>query len=442
MKILRLFPLFIALAGLSGCDETPCFDGGSVAAPMRPGMILVGEETSLRLSPTFMSGCGPEETATPTSLTVEVSDPDNQPVEHHSSLGSTFPSLSTIRFTARKPGRHHVFAAFDPVGGIQQFDLHAATDYSREGPALTLPRWCIALARTQKGAFVCDQDVLRDGTSVQSFPASRLAVVGDVVWVVSASRIQRYVDTGSALTLTATLQTAVGEPEALQASENEVVVLYFSVLQRFTFTGTALATTGTAAWTRPTTSISTTGPVALAVRTGDRLGIVTRTTLSSTATPGYQVCPHGLEAGRFVRTAQPCSSFSGTVVGYEPDALWVADPLSFLETEFTSLRYLQWTAAGLVEQASLPLDFNLKLRTHPFQWRQTAVPTLTSTTAAINPRPITAVAVYSAGRRSILMDHLGLGTPETMASLGLIWAPPPSSQPTGSTVVRVRPSAP
>jgi hypothetical protein len=405
-------------------------------------MILVGEETSLRLSPNFMSGCTPEETATPTSLSVEVSDPDNLPVEHHSSLGSPSPSLSTIRFTARKPGRHHVFAAFDPVGGVQQFDLHAAMDHSRDAPSLVLPRSCVALERTQKGAFVCDQDVLRDGTSVQRFTASRLAVVGDVVWVVSTSRVQRYVDSGSTLTLTATLETVGGTPEALHASENEVVVIFASVLQRFTFSGTALATTGTAAWAPPTAPISTSGPVVLAVRTGDRLGIVTRTTLSSTATPGYQVCPHGLEAGRFVRTTEPCSSFSGTVVGYEPDALWVGDGLPFSETEFTSLRYVQWTAAGLVEQASLPLDFNLKLRTQPFQWRQTAVPTLTSTTAALNPLPITAVAVYSADRRAVLMEHLGLGAPETTASPRLMWAPPPAGQPNGSTIVRVRPSAP
>lgn len=441
MKILRLFPLLMALAGLSGCPEEPCFGGGvSVPPPVQPGIILVGEETTLRLAPNFVGGCDPEDTPTPSSLTVEVSDPDNQPVEHIASLGSPASGVSTLRFTARKPGRHHIFAAFDPVGGVQQFDVHAAMDYSRAEPALTLPRPCIRLERTGQGAFVCDQDVLRDGAPVQSFTDSRLAVVGDVVWAVSPSRIQRYVDSGSALTLTATLENGRGPPEVLQASEDELVVISSSVVQRFTFSGTALAITGTALWTPTSIPISFSGPMVLAVRTGDRLGIVTRTGLGSTT--GYQVCPHGLEAGRFVRTTEACSSFSGVVVGYEPDALWVGDPQSFSETDFTSLRYVQWTATGLVEQALLPLSFNLKLGVHPFNSRQTVAPTLTSTTAAINPLPITTVAVYSADRRSILMEHLGLGTPETLASQRLIWAPPFASQPNGSTVVRVRPSAP
>jgi len=441
MKTLRLFPLCLALAGLSGCPETPCF-GDQVTPPIQPGMILVGEETSLRLAPIFVSGCTPEETPTPTSLTVEVSDPDNQPVEHHSSLGSPSTSMSTLRFTARKPGRHHVFAAFDPVGGVQQFDLHAAMDSSQEAPALRLPRSCTALERTQRGAFVCDQEVLRDGSTVQRFTDGRLAVVGDVVWVVSPLSVRRYVDSGSTLTLTATVENRQGTAEALHASENELVVLYSSVVQRFSFSGTELATTAAAPWTASPAPISLTGPNVLAVRAGDRLGIVTRATSSATNTPGYQVCPHRLEAGRFVRTTEACSSLSGTVVGYEPDALWVGDPRPFSETDFLNLRYVQWTAEGLVEQASLPLGLNLALRTRPFLSRQTAVPTIISTSAATNPLPITAVALYSADRRAILLEHLGLGTPETTANPRLIWAPPPDSQPNTGTVLRVRQPAP
>src|SRR5687768_7531208 len=87
MKIHRLFPLLVALVGLSGCPETPCFGGGVSVGQQQPGMILVGEEASLRIAPNVPFSCeGNEEVPIPTSFTVEVYDADNQPVEHNSSL--------------------------------------------------------------------------------------------------------------------------------------------------------------------------------------------------------------------------------------------------------------------------------------------------------------------------------------------------------------------
>jgi hypothetical protein len=442
MKIHRLFPLLVALVGLSGCpNEEPCFGSGVVSGQIQPGMILVGEETTLRIAPNIVSGCGPEEAPTPTSLTVEVYDPDNLPVEHDSRLGTPTTASNTIRFTARKPGRHHVFVAFDPVGGIHQFDIYAAMDHSKETTALTVQQQCTALERTQKGALVCDQDVIRNGTHVQRFANSLLAVAGDAVWVVNTSGIQRYVDTGSAFTLAQSLGDIHGTPLFLHATENELVVLYPSIVKLITVSGTGLFSTGTALWTPSTTPISTPGPQALAVRAGERLGIVTRASAGTTQTPSYQVCPHRLENGRFVRTTEPCSSFRGVLVGYEPNALWVGDPQTFTETDFTSLRYLQWTGTGLMEQASLPLGFNLKLRTRPFYSRQTAVPTIAAPASAVSPRALTTVAVYSADRRTVLLEYLGADLFEPSASQRLLWASQPAGTPSGVTV-RVRPSAP
>jgi hypothetical protein len=442
MKLHRLLPLLVALGGLSGCPEEDCFDGTVGGDLVQPGMILVGEETLLRPVPSIGGGCGTGEVATPTGLAVEVYDPDNQPVEHQSSLGNPSTLRATIRFTARKPGRHHVFIAFEPVGGIQQLDLYAAIDSTSAAPPLTLRQPCTALERTQQGAFVCGQDVVRDGTLVQRFPDSLLAVVGDVVWVVSRARVQRYVDTGSTLTLTATLENGVGPPQALHASENELVVLYSQRVQRFTVSGTGLSTAGPELWTPPTLPIASSGPQGLALRTGDHLAIVTRTLVGVSNGFTYQLCPYGLEAGRFVRTPEDCSSFTGVLVGYEKDSLWVGDPQPISDQDFTSLRYLQWTATGLVEQASLPLSFNLKVRTRPFLSRQTAVPTIATTTFTANPLPRTAVPLYSADRRAILMEYLGVDVFESTASRQLMWAPEPTGPSNGGIFIRVRPSAP
>lgn len=442
MKPLRLLPLLVALAGLSGCDgdDELCFPNGVGSPAPPPGMILVGEETTLRLSPILVGGCRTEQPA-PESFSVEVNDPDNQPVEHQSALGRPATGSSSIRFTPSKPGRHHVFAAFDPVGGIQQFDLYAAMDRSRDAQTLRLQQGCTTLELTQKGALVCDMDVLRDGAYVQRFANSTLAVAGDVVWVVNTSRIQRYVDTGTALTLTANLEFAQALPEAVHPGENELAMLSPSYVQRFVFNGTALSFMGSTAWSASSAPIVSGGPKALMVRTGDRLGVITRLGTSPPNTPVYQVCPYRLEAGLFTR-AESCTTLNGVVVGYERGALWVGDPQPFTETDFTGLRYVQWTATGLAEQASLPLGFNLKLRTKPFQRRQTAVPAVSAELSALNSQQRGAVPVYSADRRAILLEYLGPELLEPHASVKLIWGAGFGSGPAGSTLIRVRPSAP
>jgi hypothetical protein len=443
MKIHRLFPLFLALAGLTGCPDEPCFGGGVSVSQQQPGVILVGGETILRVAPNLSFGCeSGEEVPTPASFTVEVYDADNQPVENHASLARPSTGLSTISFTPSKPGRHHIFAAFDPVGGIQQFDLFAAMNHENEAQALTVRQSCTSLARTTKGALVCDQDVIRDGAYVQRFTNSMLAVAGDVVWVVNNARVQRYVDSGTALTLSQSLENGMGTPEFLHATENELVVLYSSIIQRFTVSGTGLFTTGTAVWTPSNIPLSSAaGSRVMAVRTGDRLGIVTRITAGTTITSGYQVCPYRLEGGRFVRSPEPCTSFSGTLVGYEPDALWVGDPQRFSEVDFTALRYAQWTATGLAEQASLPLGFNFKVRLNPLYGRQSAVPIITSSSSSVSLNTLTTLAVYSAERRAILMEYLGPQLYEGSASRQLYWASQSSGPVTSGLPVLVRPSA-
>src|SRR5688572_21634642 len=115
MKTCRFLFLLGALLGLSGCPETPCSSGGSTSAPrgLQPGVILVGEETRLRVSPLLGDACGAENPESPSSLTVEVSGPDNLLVPSQATLGNPPRASATLAFTPDKPGRYHVFAAFD-----------------------------------------------------------------------------------------------------------------------------------------------------------------------------------------------------------------------------------------------------------------------------------------------------------------------------------------
>jgi hypothetical protein len=178
------------------------------------------------------------------------------------------------------------------------------------------------------------------------------------------------------------------------------------------------------------------------VRAGDHLGLVTRAASSpSTTAPRHEVCPYRLDNGRFVRASVACSSFNGIVVGHEAHALWVGEPQSFTEQNFTGLSYLEWTPTGLVTQASLPLGLNLKISPHPFAGRQTVIPTITASATVVNSLPRSAVATYSPERRAILLEHLDAMV-EPLATRQLIWNSQTLGLPSSTTRVRVRPSTP
>jgi hypothetical protein len=131
------------------------------------------------------------------------------------------------------------------------------------------------------------------------------------------------------------------------------------------------------------------------------------------------------------------SQFS--VVGYEQNALWLGDPQPFSEQNLTGLRYAEWTGTRMVEQASLPLSFTLKMSIHPLSTRLSVVPNISSPTSALNSLPRSAVAVYSAERRAILLEYLDPELIDPRASSRLAWSSTSSSS---STRVRLRPAAP
>jgi hypothetical protein len=445
MKTCRYLFLLGALLVLSGCPETQCDVGGiAQGSSPHPAMILVGEPVSLRLSPTLVSNCGREFQESPSSLTLEVYGPDNLPVASQATLGKPSTSSATLKFTADKPGRYHVFAAFDPIGGIHQFDLYAARDRSAEAPVFTLPKLCSSLERTQRGGWVCDQEFLREGSVEQRFISSRVAVAGDVVWVVGSSQVQRYVDTGTALELTASMPSSLSSAEFLLASEAELLAMRGLTLQRVTYEGTAaLREPGTVQLPSTSGLIGTTGLRVLLVRSGDWLGVVTSAPRSGGGPPPpnsftQQICAYRIEPNRILRTTDPCQLFTGNVVGYEPDVIWVG-ALMFGE-HFADLRRLEWSAEGIAEQASLPLGTNFKMSVQPVSPRNQVVPVVASQISALNLRPRSTVPVYSPERRTLFLELLDTELTAPTASGSLMWTNPTSGASTSR--VRVRPAAP
>lgn len=444
LKTCRFLLLLGALWGLTGCPDTQCFDGGVAVFPgAQPGVIVVGEPVRLEVAPSLVSACGQRFDTNPESLTVEVYGPDNQLVTSQATLGNPTSALAIVKFTPDKPGRYHIFAAFDPVGGIQQMDLYAARNRSAEAPLFSMPSPCNSLERTQRGGWLCDLQFLRDGKLVKGFTGGRMAVAGDVVWVVSGAQVQRYVDTGTELLLTASLTSSVSLAEFLLATENELLVLRASTLERIVYDGAQ--TLSLLSWRpMPLTSgeIGTTGLKGLLVRSGDRLGVVTNAPNSGTGQLNSfttQICSYRLEGDLIMGTTDPCQTFTGNVVGYEPGVLWVGTPLSFGE-QFSDLRRLEWTATGIAEQASLPLGQNFHLSSQPFTQRNWVVPVVMSPISTVGIASRVTVAVYSPERRSILLEMLDTELTNPSASGSLLWTGPASTP--LKPRVRVRPTTP
>jgi hypothetical protein len=435
--IRRILPLLVGLLGLTGCPDEPCFPLPPSVPTTQPGVIMAGEPVRLTVSPQSLPSCtGRASEDSPSSFSAEIYGPDNQPVPHQASLDAPNRTTGVVRFTPEQVGRYHVFTAFEPVGGIQQFSLHAAIDRSAEAALHPLSQSCASLERTRRGAWVCDTDVLRDDALVRRFSGGRLAVAGDVVWVLSNGAIQRFVDTGTDLTLTASTPQR-GSPEFLLAFEDELLLLSTSALERVGFDGAALAYTGSAPWVPGTSPFSPPGPVGLLLRAGDRVGVVTRR-IASTQGLVNELCTYRLEDGRILGTHEACRTFTPAVLGYEPDILWTGEATPFTNI-IHDVRRMEWTGTELVEQASFPLGPDLELAPRSFPHRQTVVPVILAHRASSSSRPRPVVPVYSPERRAFILEHLDAEIPTPLASTTLLWGMPLGGPPSASIRVRVRP---
>jgi hypothetical protein len=407
------------LAGLPACPTSSDCLAGEAFPPSLPELLLAGVPAELSVN-AVPFGCAPDGTV-PASLTVELSGPDNLPVPAQKSFNPATPHLGAVRFTPERAGRYHLFAAFDPVGGIIQADLQVAQDRSSETAPLTLPLECDTLERTARGTWLCGSRVLRGGITERDFPASRLAVAGDVVWRVASGQIERYEDTGTALVLTGSWPHAEGPAESVLATPDTLVVLHGQTVQHAAFDGTALTGGGPTRWTSGPVFSPGLGPRAVLLRAGDTLAVASPRAFSTSSPFTNEACPYTLVKGRLERTAAACSGFNGNVVGFEPGGLWVE--------EFSNgqmLSFHEWTPQGLVQRGAMRLNgIQLVYLTSPAQ--NTAPPVLTShqgfpaSTGRTSRPPHALRPVYDAAQRSLRMEYLDSGMLLPRSSSTWMW---------------------
>ncbi|SEU34652.1 hypothetical protein [Stigmatella erecta] len=437
----RLLTLPLLLASLPGCPSGQCLNEGTQVQPLTPALTLVGARTNLSLSPLLL-GCE-EAPKTPSSLLVDVQGPDGQPIEAETRFDPAQPLSGAIAFTAGEAGSYRLRGAFEPLGGSMLYDIHAARDRSAETQPRTLPFGCDALEATTRGAWTCGPFVLReDGTRVLTTPQGRFAVAGDVVWLMEPERIQRYVDTGTALTLTGTWAHTQGKVESLLATEDELITLHAETLQRVTFDGTGLTGGAPTLWNTglAVSPARAGGPTGLLLRVGNTLAIAARV-LPRASSYANEACPYTLVNGRLERTATPCTPFEGTVEGFEPGGLWLRNGSGGLGPML--LGWHAWTEAGLVQRATLSLPWNLAQDTA--QQRSPSVSPVLASPQLLSgaPRPSLAPPhvlrpVYDAARQRIVLEYLDSGLSGARASGKLLWGTPPrDSTGTGLPSLRV-----
>jgi hypothetical protein len=424
---MRWIPAALAstlLLGLLGCKDPLCtaLPSSDVEAPA--ALLLAGrpEELTVFAGVGTTGTCGDDGRSLVTSVEVEILAPGQQPVPNDTALLPRGPPGASIRFTPTALGSYHFFVAFDPAANIQQFDLLSVRDRSAEPPLHTLQSSCLVLERTRRGTWICSTLVFYGGGVMQQIPEGRVAIAGDVVWVVSATKMDRYVDTGDRLGLTASRPHQNGVPEFILPSEDELVVLTATTIQRVTFDGAALAATEPVRWERtgPTSAFGTQGPQGIIFRTGDRLAILH----NAFGSQGFQVlsCTYQLSNGRFLRTSEPCQTMTGAVVGFEPGSsvLWLADQIS-PGGPVNALHRLEWGGTEFVARASLLVPPTLALPFPLRLYRSSAVPVLRPQATPSALRGRSAVPIYDPGQSLLQLEHLDGEVTEPQASASYFW---------------------
>lgn len=415
------FVLAVALVlGVSGCGGSDSCTPFELEQYIPAGMLLVDKPEEVFIGPSlgYAGTCRSLDGASITSAHIEAFDPDQQPLVFESSLNDKDHDGVTLRFTPAKLGRYHFSVAFEPIGGIQQFDLLAAQDRASEPPLQQLSQPCETLERTRSGAWICRMNVFRGSAFLQQLPFGRMEVIGDVVWVVTSSEVLRYVDTGAKLELTASIAQPWGMPESLRATEDDVAVANASTIKLYTFDGSALSSTEPAQWPFPAQAVlGTEGPRGLLLRTGDRLAAIQ-------AVPGtqgsFQACTFQLGGGRFGRTAAPCQTLEGFVVGFEPQAVWAAIRLT-PTSPARELRRLEWTGAELVQQASLALPETLEIHFPLGLFRSSLLPVLRPHFPLTTLLGRSAVPVYVPGGPLLRLVHMDAELSSAQATPSFFW---------------------
>lgn len=234
--------------------------GGFGGGPFGPAEEVRGAGQPVVATLTLESTvtCSDSAPATVTSVAVELSDPDNRPVEaavsapkkRQGQYGTEAWDV-TIAFTPDRPGPYHVIATFEPGAGLVQRDLWVANDRRAEPPAetFTLPAPCAHLERTAQGGAVCEhatnggQVFFRAGAEVASWSWGNTHVAGDAIWVSDlGSGLARSLDTGSGPPVLSGRLSGLPTRERFAATELDALVFGGGRLRLVRFDGGTFAT--------------------------------------------------------------------------------------------------------------------------------------------------------------------------------------------------------
>lgn len=371
-----LLPLAVLLAG-AGCSDSedeaqePCASVVSrgITQPLT-AFLAVGTPADLTVRADEIPRCQDRQGTRlgPDTVTAEVYGPGNTLVPSDILLhAEAEPPWARLRFTPPLPGAYHAIVSFAPVGGLQQMGLLAGTDRSGMPVVAELSRTsCAHVDRTSKGTWLCDDAALSPGAQAWRTLGNRakVAVAGDVVWVADSGRVQRFVDTGTSLELTATVSPRefLDDTSSRLATENELVLRSGDWVHRITFTQDQ-GLTAHPAFRWPAQQGLGFGEDqirALLVRSGERVLWVYNESQGPGSQSRSHACPLQLGAhGGIVLADAPCEPLPGVPVGSEPGALWVrtyeVEHIGDLRVARDTLH--RWAAreGRLVEQAVLPL---------------------------------------------------------------------------------------
>ncbi len=351
----------LALAGLSlaGCggpiSSTPppqCgLNGGgadsagaSIALPPSADPVfLVGAEAIVTFdgSDTFGTGCQGEQIFR--EARVKLFDPKNDeltPTVEVFRPGSGQVQVQ-VKFTPQQPGWYHVTAVLDFGSRTPLLQKEVMATVRRlDAPMVELSAACATLERTQAGSLLCDHQVFRAGTAVQSLPlGTQVAVAGNAVWTYSNGTLNRYVDSGAGtLTPTPASGLSTGQTDVVQllAREDELFVIARFNVGWYQLQGGALTKVASLALTSQETPYPTVNTRALAVRIADRLHLA----LPGVSGNNFQLLSLVLGTNTLGRAAT-ATVLPGQVVGVNTGGFFVA--------EAQQVRYLTPSPTGAPE---------------------------------------------------------------------------------------------
>lgn len=313
-SVLSLSLLFVA-----GCHGKAVCEAGEITFDVPPqGPPLSGQPVSLTLHLEATSACFKP---TDVKLSATLKDPNGAdvPVQispHAEDVDDSVRVDATVAFTPVSGGNYHLEGQLDPGEVPFTKDFLVIAGAGGASPVLTtLPRSCATLGRTQKGAFVCDGVVYRDGTEEQTL-SGQVVVAGDSVWTYANGSLGAFSDPGSGpLTSRGTASASDGGPALLVAGPSEAYVLWDNQAQRFLATDAGVVAAGAASVTF--------GPDAGVMRAAT-YGPTFALLAADAPDAGSYVCE--VDAAETTLTAGACLTSTHALLGGDARGIWLSDP--------------------------------------------------------------------------------------------------------------------